>query len=326
MLLLFLAAVAAAPLPSRTLSGTLLVANKNGNSATFVDLATLSLEETLPTGTGPHEIAVSADGTLGVVTNFASRSPSTLTVIDLVQRVQLRTISLGTFVAPHGVAFLPGSNGTRVVVTVENSQSMLVVDVVAGVLVAAISTAPLGCHMVVVDSAGRIAYGTSISTGEVAVVDLVDFSLLNIISSGAGAEGIDITPDGSEIWVTNRAEETVSVINTDSFLGFKISSAFFPIRVKFAETSVGVLALVTHAVSGQVAIFDAKTKTLRTEIQMPGLVPVPVGVLPFPGSDQAVVANTELDSLALVDIVTGEIIAEFGPFNTPDGLGYTPFL
>ena len=39
-----------------------------------------------------------------------------------------------------------------------------------------------------------------------------DPELVKVVETGAGSEGIAVRPDGVEVWVTNRAADTVSVI------------------------------------------------------------------------------------------------------------------
>ena len=65
--------------------GTLLIANKTDNTADLVDVDSGASVATLPTGSGPHEVAVSRDGRTAVISNYGHRGKpgSTLTVIDV---------------------------------------------------------------------------------------------------------------------------------------------------------------------------------------------------------------------------------------------------
>src|SRR6187551_1901977 len=127
--------------------GTLLVLNKAANTVTLLDLATKKSVATIPTGEGPHEVAVSPDGKIAVVCNYGS-SPTpgnTLSVIDVAARKVRRTIDLGKHVRPHGIAWL---RGNHVAVTTEGSKTLLTVDIEAGKVTAAVDTDQLGSHMV----------------------------------------------------------------------------------------------------------------------------------------------------------------------------------
>src|ERR1041384_597340 len=82
------AAVASSPglLPARPRpTGTIVVSNMNDNTATVIDAASGAVRATLPTGEGPHEVAISRDGRWAVVSNYGPRGKpgNTLTVISV---------------------------------------------------------------------------------------------------------------------------------------------------------------------------------------------------------------------------------------------------
>src|SRR5436190_16561270 len=87
-------------------TGTLVVLNKSEATAALVDPESGAVRRTVPTGTGPHEAAVSPDGRCAVVSNYGQQAPgSTLTVIDLERAAVARTIELGEYHRPHGGQF-----------------------------------------------------------------------------------------------------------------------------------------------------------------------------------------------------------------------------
>src|SRR4029077_16822168 len=83
------------------LHGTLIATNMNDNTATVIDLGSQKTIATLPTGTAPHEVAVSHSGHWAVVSNYGGRDKpgNSLTVIDLEPKVPAvtRTIDLGEY-------------------------------------------------------------------------------------------------------------------------------------------------------------------------------------------------------------------------------------
>src|SRR5688572_9441336 len=98
-LLLSRACVAFATIPAAAqvpgLAGTLIVTNKQPATATIVDVATGRILATLPTGNGPHELAVSSDGRMAVVTDYGAQQPGrTLTVIEMPAMRVSRTIDI----------------------------------------------------------------------------------------------------------------------------------------------------------------------------------------------------------------------------------------
>ncbi|HYV96031.1 MAG TPA: hypothetical protein VE967_01100, partial [Gemmatimonadaceae bacterium] len=54
-------------------TGTLVASNMNDNTATLIDAASGRVLATLPTGEGPHEVAISHDGRWAVVSNYGVR-------------------------------------------------------------------------------------------------------------------------------------------------------------------------------------------------------------------------------------------------------------
>ncbi|MGD2070291.1 MAG: hypothetical protein PVI57_16565, partial [Gemmatimonadota bacterium] len=92
--------------PPEGLTGTVVVVNKQGNDASFIDLATGTVVATAPTGEGPHELVVSPDGRTAVATDYDGGN--SLTVFDVAGGRRLRTIDLAAFPRPHGISFMPG--------------------------------------------------------------------------------------------------------------------------------------------------------------------------------------------------------------------------
>src|SRR3954464_15791609 len=92
----------------------LVVLNKAQASASIISLADGRTIATMPVGDGPHELAISPDGRWAVAANYGGRTPgNSLTVLDLKTRRPVRTIDLGSYTRPHGIAWLP--DGKRVV-------------------------------------------------------------------------------------------------------------------------------------------------------------------------------------------------------------------
>lgn len=320
-------------------SGTLLVLNKSDNTVSLIDLASKKVLATIPTGVGPHEVAVSPDGKTAVIANYGTgqQAGNTLTVIDLPGKTPIKTIDLAEYRRPHGITWL---KDRQVAVTVEGNKALLIVDINTGKVVTAVPTDQNVSHMVVVSPKHHRAFVANIGSGSVTVIDLVAKQKVADIQTGAGAEGIDISPDQKEVWVTNRAANTVSVIDVPALkVATTLESKDFPIRVKFAPG--GKLALVSNARSGDVAVFDAVTKKEIRRIPMQvkanesssaasrifgaqfGQSPVPVGILVAPKVGHAFVANTNADIVTMIDLKTWQIVDRLTAGKEPDGLGYS---
>lgn len=317
---------------------TLVVANKSDHTVDLIDLDSGESKATLPTGKAPHEIEVSADGTLAVISNYGDREApgSSLTVVDIPHAAVLRTIDLGEHSRPHGLAWV---GEDRIAVTTEGSAHLLVVDLESGSIDDHIGTAQEISHMVAVTPDGRRAFVANIGSGTVTVMDLSTGSKLADIETGDGAEGIAVKPDGSEVWVTNRAADTLSVIDPESLeILHTIACPGFPIRIAF--TPDGTRALVSVARSGEVVVFDVENRQelKRSKLDLGtapdastrlfgdrfGESPVPVGLVIAPSGRTAWVAATQADAVVVVDTATLAVEGLLRAGREPDGMSFSP--
>jgi len=318
--------------------GTLIVLNKGEASASIIDPATHNEIARVPTGQGPHEVAVSPDGKTAVACNYGVRDHPgrSLTVIDLPTQRVVRTIDLGEYSRPHGIVFMP--DGQRVVVTAEGAESLIVVDVESGEVVKAIDTDSSVSHMVAITPDAARAFVANIGSGTVTAIDLEKGTRLRNIATERGAEGIDVSPDGSEVWVTNRSAYTISIIDAESLeVVGEIACGQFPIRAAF--TPDGKHVLVTCARSGDVAVFDAESREEVRRVPMKldpkdakgrlfgdrfGQSPVPIGVLVPPDAGRAYIANAQADLVAVVDLQQWKVVDALEAGREPDGMAWSP--
>lgn len=308
---------------------TLLVGNKSADTLWALDARSGEKLTEFATGAGPHEVAVAPDGKLAAVANYGARTPNnTLTVIGWPARRVLRTVDLGENRRPHGLRFLP--DGRRVVVTTEDSERLLVVDVTKGRVEREIAVGPGLGHMVALSPDARRAYVAHIDGGRISVVDLAEGQKIGEVATGNGAEGVAVTPDGREIWVGNRADDTISVIDAASLkITHTLASKAFPIRV--AITPDGHHALVTNARSAELAVFDVagKREIARIPLAQPGTeyrdtllgkAALPIGAVVHPDGSRAFVAISGGDEIAVIDTATWKIVARWKTGREPDAL------
>jgi len=321
-------------------SGTLIVLNKAEASASLINLQTGKEFAKIATGVGPHEVAVSPDGKTAVVCNYGDRTPgNSLSVIDLKKQAVTKTIDLGENHRPHGIVYLSGGNS--VVVTTEQSQKLLIVNLIEGKITTGIDTGAQISHMVAITPDEKRAFVSNIGSASVTVIDLGKRERLKEIKTGEGAEGLDISPDGKECWVSNRSGDSVSVIDTGTLeIDAELPCKSFPIRVKF--TPDGKHALVSNASTGDVAVFDTRRRELIKRISMNetaagdadqrlfsnqfGDSPVPVGILVDPSGEYAYIANTNADVVTVVDLKRLEIVNRLRGGKEPDGLAWSPLI
>ncbi|HWP83333.1 MAG TPA: cytochrome D1 domain-containing protein [Bacteroidota bacterium] len=320
-------------------TGTLVVLNKSDHTASLIALPRGETIAVLPTGHGPHEVAVSPNGKFALVCNYGTaQAPGhSLTMLDIPEKKKVKDIDLGNYKRPHGIAWMSGSN--TVVVTVEANKAVVLVDVNEGKVLHAIETDQNVSHMVVVAPRNDRAFVANIGSGTMTALDLVGKKKIAEVETGPGAEGIDLTPDGGEVWVTNRAANTVSIIDALTLkIVATLESKDFPIRCKI--TPDGRYALVSNARSGEVAVFDVKERKEIRRIKMEldpvnetdkrlfgdqfGRSPVPIGILIHPGGTHAYVANSNADMVTVLDLRQWKVVGRIKTGKEPDGLGYSP--
>ncbi len=316
--------------------GTLVVLNKAEASASIIDRDSGEEITRIETGDGPHEVAVSPDGRTAVVADYGRQSPgNTLSVIDLVDKKRTGVIRLGDNARPHGIVFTP--DGKRVVVTTEGSRRILMVDIEGMEVVKSLNTRANGSHMVAITPDARFAFVANIGSGSCTVFNLEDDEYVREVKTGGGAEGIAVRPDSSEVWVSNRAANTISVIETRTFTVTEtLTCGEFPLRVQF--TPDGKRALVSCAQSGEVAVFDVESKKQIKRIKMDlkamdpegrlfgdrfGDSSVPVGILIPPDGTHAYIANTQADVIAVIDLESLEVVGSIVAGREPDGMAWS---
>ena len=200
------------------LDGTLIVANRTGGSISFIDLSIGVEVARLPVGPIiPHEVAVSPDGRLALTSEYGPNNHpgQHVLLIDVSTASLIGRIDLGPNSRPHTVLFLP--DGRRAVATMQDSDQLALIDIELQRVTRVYPTGGREGHMARLSPDGSRAYvANRRGNGTVSVIFLDEERDPVVIETGLGAEGLDVSADGSEVWVANRQEESISIIDTDS--------------------------------------------------------------------------------------------------------------
>ena len=306
------------------LTGTVVVVNQRSDTVTLVDLATLEAYRHVAVVGGPHEAAASPDGYRVVVTNYAKPGApqKALSVIALPSGETLRTIDLSPYRMPHDVRWI---DAERVVCTAEADSALLVVNVTDGKIERVFRTGNRGSHMLALSRDHKRLYCSNMGGGSVSAFDFATGQKLRDIPTGKECEGVGVSPDGRWVWAGNRAEDTISIIDTDSLAVVKrLESPGFPYRVQFSPD--GKQALVPHARSSSLVVCDVAGKSIVKTIPL-GLTkveqPSTAGVFPHPGGRYAFVTVRNDDSMLVLDLSSGETLARVAVQSSPDGVTYS---
>lgn len=318
-LLVSVSAFAQANGPS--VSEYLLILNKNEAQLVMVDAETLEIKAKIATGDFPHEVAVSKDGKTAYVANYGAQTPNnSLSIIDLVNRKEIKRVDLGALFRPHGIV----ESGGKIYFTSETSRTVARYDPVKNKVDWIAGTGQTATHMLVLTPDGKRIFTANIGSDTVTSINLEgNPSAQNIsqISVGRQPEAIDISPDGKELWVGQNGDGMISIIDPASN---KIKGSFkvgeVPIRVKF--TPDGKFVLVSDAKAGELIVVDAAA---RKEIKRVSTGGTPVGILVEPNGKRAFVALTQADIVKVFDLEKLEFTDDIKPGKTPDGMGWTKF-
>jgi len=311
----------ASSLPAQTVtpSPALVVLNKADSQLAIIDPATLKVVAKVGTGNIPHEVVVSPDGKIAVATNYGpQRNGTTISVIDLVAQKELHRVDLPGLTGPHGAAFFNG----KAYITVEGSKAVAVYNPATNTIEAVLPIGQDGTHMLVPTKDGRSFYTANIGSNSVTAVKLkADGSLASStnIPVGKGPEGIDISPDGKEVWAANSGDGSVSIIDTATGklqktfdVGTKHSN-----RLKF--TPDGKLVLLSDLGSGELLILDAAT---RKELKRLKLGISAEGILITPDGARAFVAVSGDNKVAVIDLKSLAVTNTFQSGSDPDGMAW----
>lgn len=302
-------------------SPTLLVLNKAENTLALVDPSTMRVVARVATGEGPHEVVVSADGRTAYVSNYGAEKPgNSLSIIDLAARKEVKRVDLGPLLRPHGLVEREG----KVYFTAEVSRVVARYDPAADRVDFIVGTGQNITHMLVMHPMRPVIYTANILSNTVSILELDKPQQpgppprMTTVTVGPKPEGLDVSPDGRELWVGHNDDGGVSVIDTETN---KVKETFkaggVPIRIKF--TRDGKYVLISSPDAGELAVFDAAT---RKELKRFQVGEAAVGVAVSADSRTAYVASMAAGKVTAVDLRSMTVAGSVETGKAPDGLAW----
>jgi YVTN family beta-propeller protein len=308
----------------------MVVVSKGANALEIVDLRTLKVVGQVGAGAVPHEVAVSADGKIALVTNYGARQDgTTLSVIDLdankeIHRVDLLNVvgpkgeKFGDLIGPHGVEFFEG----KFYFTAEGSKKIGRYDPATDKVDWVQVIGQERTHMLVILKKTHTIYTSNVNSDSVTAVEPSRDGghwTNTVIPVGKGPEGIAVSPDGKEVWVANSGDGTVSIIDTGAKkvvetidVGTKRSN-----RGKF--TVDGRLVLISDMGTGELVVVDAKTRKVARKVKLGKSVE---GILVAPDGKKAFVAVSGEGKVDVVDLGTWEVVGTISGIDDADGMAF----
>lgn len=145
-----------------------------------------------------------------------------------------------------------------------------------------------------------------------------DWHVTNI-AVGNGSEGLDLSPDGKELWVANAQDQAISVIDVADRKAYfqTLPSTKSANRLKF--TPDGRYVFVSDLGGNEMLVIDAKT---RKEFKRIPLAGNSEGILMSPDGTRAYTTLNSRDAVAVIDLKTMTVSGEVKTGKGPDGLAW----
>ena len=300
--------------------GYVLVANQQSASVSLINLKDDSAK-VIAVGNGPHEAVIAPSGRTAVVTIYGvgGAPGNELAVVDIAKGVVTKTISLGQYTRPHGANFVPGDE-TRVAVTSETTQNVVIVNLTEGRVEHAIPTSAQTSHMVAVTADGKRAFTSNILGGSVSELDLVARSTVRTIPVGPRVEGIAVVPDGSAVWAGSNTNGTVSVIDTKTGAIVEILTGF-SLPYRLAMSNDGRTAIICDPQGDRLHVADVAQRKVVWTLDGIGS---PRGVNIAPDGKTAFVTLADDETMGVVDLEAKKLTRKVKVEKSPDGVWYGP--
>jgi DNA-binding beta-propeller fold protein YncE len=290
----------------------LVVASSGASHVTLIDPGSGAKLAEVPVGKGPHEVIASADGRFAWV---ADSGGTTVTLVDLEKRNAAKTLQLQEC-EPHDLA-LPRS-GTPLIVTCARQKALLEIDPWTGEEVKRYALDVEGAWMTAVSRDGARVFTANLEGGGMTAIDRRSGRITSI-STAEGEIGIDVTPDGRQVWLANMTTSKVTVFDAKRLKVLRTfeAGAESPMRVRF--TSDGKRAVMTFGGSRKVAVYDVATRRPVQWIELDSGSKV---LTISPDGRKAAVSAPHKDAVMVLDLVGGRMLAKIDVAGEPDGVAW----
>jgi DNA-binding beta-propeller fold protein YncE len=318
--LAFMAALPAAQTPS---PARLLVLLRDASALAIVDPVSRKELGRVPTVKDPHEVTASADGN----TAFVASPSEGIAVIDLAAQKELRRFSPGERSAPHDVLFADG----KVYFTAEGFKSIGRYDPTANKIEWMLGIGQDGTHMLVLSKDRSTMYVPNRGSNSVSVIEAIatgppKWRVSAIPVPGKTPEGLDLSPDGRELWTATRGDGGISIIDVASRKVTQTLSLGLTDANRLKLTPDGRLALVLDGGTGSLIVVDAPG---RKEIKRIKLAPGDTGdggMMVMRDSSRVYLGLRDAHKVSVVDLKTLEVSNEIsmGPGSGPGCIAWVP--
>jgi len=341
--------VMAAAATTMVSAAQLLVLEKGSNTLAIIDPVSLQVRARVASGTDPHEVVASSDGTRAYISNYGGEGSSLnfISVVDLTTHTALPRIDLGALHSAHGLDF----QGGKLYFTAETNKAIGRYDPAVGRIDWVLGIGQDRTHMIIVAPDLEHIYTSNVSSGTISIIrsrmqtfgppprpagpppqpapGIAPRKVWEVtnVPSGKGSEGFDISPDGRQIWAANAQDGTVTVIDVATMKAretFAVAVAGAN-RLKFSldghyvlVSGLGAFGPAPHPGGNNLVVLDAVSHQLIKAFQLGG---GSAGILMEPSGARAFVAVNQGGKVAVIDLHTLQLTGEI-PTSQPDGMAW----
>ncbi|MEP0190786.1 MAG: beta-propeller fold lactonase family protein [Erythrobacter sp.] len=306
-----------------SVSGTLFVANKRGNTLSKIDLATGEEVLRKDSCTNPHELATSPDGEFVALGCYGGTTIDIFSAADLGKVV---SVELGENARPHGLVWMP--DGT-IYATAEGRRSIFRVEISGDwePNLAEFPTGKEGSHMLAVAPDEKTAWTTDLSSKTVTRIDLTGKQEPLSITVGEEPEGIDLSPDGKTLWISARGSDQAFALDPVT-MGVRetVKTGRFPLRLLVRPQ--GDVAITSDLADGALTVIDVASAKVERSIAVSSPQEAEkrqqVTILWSKDGTRIYVAETGSDTIAEVDYESGKVLRRINVGKGGDGLAILP--
>lgn len=310
-------------------NGKLYVVNKISRDIQVINLFNGKEVARIPIDIESHEAASTINQDRIVVTNYGTinQDGNVIKVINVKTNEVEKVIDLKEDLSSNGVIALPEPN--KVILIDYACNALCVLNVKADSIEKKIETNQKTSHLVVLHPNKPIAFVTNINSDSVSVIDFNKNEVIKNIACGLGKKGIDITPDGSEIWVSSAKENLIRIISTATYKVTKVlATGKEPLKLKFSID--GKYCLVANATDGSISVYNQQLKKKIKTIKLHGKTslierilyhtPRPVNILMHPNGLYAFVSNSNANKIEVIDMKTLSLVSRLNSGKVPEAL------
>ena len=294
-------------------------ANRNSNTSTVINSNSNTIITTINCGLQAECVAVNKILNKIYIANNGGNS---ISVINPCSNIVESTISVGVY--PAGISVSP--DGQRLYVPIYSSNQLQVINTATNAIITSITvgslsiTAPEQC---VVSPDNSRVYLTLFDVNKVAVIDAATNTVLTYYDTDNRPTGVDISNDGTRLYVANQNDNSLIVYNTGT--GARIATiSLGPVNLAIGGAAGVVLNHANTKVyvavqdASTVKIINTATNTITNTIAVGGR---PFGLDILPDDSRLYVSCVNANRMDVINTITETNILNIPTGNAPYSYG-----